>query len=210
MKWVFLGPPGAGKGTQAKRVTAEREDVTHLSTGDLLRSEVSASTDLGRKAKAFMDEGALVPDDLVIEMVVRRIGALDRYLLDGFPRTLPQARALDERTGSSGVDRVFYFDLTDEEIVARLSGRRTCAKFGAMYHVEFMPPAKDEICDRCGGELLQRDDDRPDAIRNRIAIARQQSGPLLDYYETKGLLVRVDASRSADEVFREVSAYLSA
>jgi len=207
MRWVFLGPPGAGKGTQAKKVVAEF-GIDHVSTGDLLRSEVSEGTDLGRKAKAFMDRGVLVPDDLVVAMVVSRISGLDSYLLDGFPRTLVQAEAFEKHAGAEAVEKVLHFDLDDEAIVERLSGRRTCSRCQAMYHERFLPPSQPSVCDACGGELYQRDDDRPETIRHRTEVARRESGPVLEFYEKRGCLVRIDASRAPDEVYEKLRAVL--
>jgi len=204
MKWVFLGPPGAGKGTQAKRVATEFE-VAHVSTGDLLRSEVAAGSELGRKAEGYVKGGGLVPDDLVIAMVARKLDGLDEYLLDGFPRTLPQARALLDRVGEGAIDRVFSFELDDEVILQRLSGRRTCRQCGAMYHVEYLPPEVEGTCDRCGGELYRREDDDPEAIRRRIDLFKAEAGPLIDFYGDD--VVTIDASRSPDEVFADVRSY---
>jgi adenylate kinase len=209
MRLVFLGPPGAGKGTQAIEI-AEQFDLTHLSTGDLLRSEIKARSDLGLEAKEFMDRGAFVPDDLVVEMVLRRIAGLDRYLLDGFPRTEPQAAALDDRAGEEAVDTAFHFALDDDLIVARLSGRRTCSNCGAIYHVETMPPKKEGTCDRCGGELIQRDDDRPETIRRRIEVSRRELGPVVRYYEKRGICARIDASKAPREVKDAIVAFLEA
>ncbi len=204
MKWVFLGPPGAGKGTQAKRVAAEF-DVAHVSTGDLLRSEVAAKSELGKAAESFMTGGGLVPDDLVIAMVAQKLDDLNAYLLDGFPRTLPQAQALLERVGDGAIDRVFSFELPDDEVLRRLGGRRTCRDCGTMYHVDFVPPQVEGKCDRCGGELFRRDDDEADAIRRRIDVFKSEAGPLIDFYGAD--VVTVDASRSPDEVFAEVRSY---
>lgn len=207
MRWVFLGPPGAGKGTQAKKI-AKLRGFPHISTGDLLRTEVGEQTELGVKAEEYMDAGELVPDDLVIAMVVQRIASLDGYLLDGFPRTLAQAEALHERTNGDGVERVFDFVLDEERIISRLSGRRTCRSCGAMYHVDFLPSEKEGVCDNCGGELFQRDDDKPATIRHRTQIARKQAGPLLDFYDKLGILETIDASRSPDAVHEELRGYL--
>ncbi|GJM45540.1 MAG: adenylate kinase [Gemmatimonadota bacterium] len=208
MKWVFLGLPGAGKGTQAKKLTANR-DVEHVSTGDLLRAEVKSGSKLGKSAAQYMNRGELVPDDLVIAMVVKYISGMENYLLDGFPRTLEQAVALHEATEGNGVDRVFDFDLEEEEVVKRLGGRRVCRDCSAMFHVGFMPPKSEGVCDNCGGALMRRDDDHPDTIRNRTRIAREQAGPLLSFYSDKGLLTRIDAARPADVVQAEILSYLS-
>lgn len=204
---VFLGPPGAGKGTQAKRV-AESAALAHISTGDMLRSEVDAGTELGVRAKSFMDAGKLVPDDVIVAMVQTRIRQPDAHgawILDGFPRTLPQAEALDRTlSGEAALTHVIYFAVPESVLVGRLSGRRTCSKCGAIWHVENQPTKRDGVCDRCGGELLQRSDDRPEAIGKRLEVYRSQTAPLLAYYRDRGVLREIDADRSPDVVYQEL------
>lgn len=204
MNVVFLGPPGAGKGTQAKTIAAEN-GIPHISTGDILREAVARGTQLGARAKGFMDSGALVPDDLVVAMVAERLSAPDcakGFILDGFPRTLPQAEALAStlRRSKKAVESVVYFRVDDEQVVERLSGRRICRVCGANYHVQFMPSRVDRKCDRCGGPLYQRDDDRAETIRQRLEVYYAQTADLIKYYGERKLLVEVDASRSPGEV----------
>lgn len=204
---VFLGAPGAGKGTQAKRV-AEAVRLAHISTGDMLREEVAAGSELGRQAKSFMDGGKLVPDDVIIRMVQDRIRKPDAHaawILDGFPRTLPQAEALDRSlSGAAALTHVIYFAVPEAVLVGRLSGRRTCSKCGAIWHVENQPTKKPGVCDRCGGELLQRSDDRPEAIGKRLEVYRSQTSPLLAYYRDRKVLREIDANRSPDVVYKEL------
>lgn len=204
---VFLGAPGAGKGTQAKRVAAAAS-VAHISTGDMLRQEVAAGTPLGRAAKEFMDVGKLVPDDVIIGMVQERIRQPDAqaaWILDGFPRTLPQAEALDRSLpNQAALTHVIYFAVPEAVLVGRLSGRRTCSRCGAIWHVEHQPTRRDGICDRCGGELLQRSDDRPEAIGKRLEVYRSQTAPLLAYYRDHQVLREVDANRPPDVVYQEL------
>jgi adenylate kinase len=204
---VFLGAPGAGKGTQAKKV-AETASLAHISTGDMLRQEVAAKSPLGVKAKGFMDAGKLVPDDVIIGMVRARIqlpDAKSAWILDGFPRTLPQAEALDKSlSGAAALSHVIYFAVPEAVLVGRLSGRRTCSKCGAIWHVEHQPTKKAGVCDQCGGELLQRSDDRPEAIGKRLEVYRSQTAPLLAYYRDRRVLREIDANRSPDLVFQEL------
>lgn len=209
---VFLGAPGAGKGTQAKRVAehfaAAGSPIAHLSTGDMLREEVKSGSELGQQAKGFMDGGQLVPDQLIIDMVKARIckpDAAAAWILDGFPRTLPQAEALDKNlSGDQALTHVISFSIPEEVLVGRLSGRRTCGKCGAIWHVENRPTKVEGICDACGGELVQRSDDRPEAIGKRLEVYRSQTAPLLAYYGDRGVLREVDANRSPDVVFQEL------
>jgi len=205
---VFLGPPGAGKGTQAK-VIADEKGIAHVSTGDILREAVAKGTDLGKKAKAFMDSGALVPDDLVVAMVAERLSRADcrrGFILDGFPRTIAQAEALAKTLERSGrkLDCVGYFKVDDDQVVERLSGRRICRRCGANYHVTFMPPAVPGKCDKCGGELYQRDDDRAETIRERLRVYYRETADLVSFYGKRGLLFEVDASLSPSEVTETV------
>ncbi len=204
---VFLGAPGAGKGTQAKRV-AEAASVAHISTGDMLRQEVAAATHLGQEAKAFMDAGKLVPDEVIIGMVQARIrqpDARSAWILDGFPRTLPQAEALDKNlSGAAALSHVIYFAVPESALIGRLSGRRTCSKCGAIWHVEHQPTKTDGVCDHCGGTLVQRSDDRPEAIGKRLEVYRSQTSPLLAYYRDRRILREIDANRSPDVVYKEL------
>jgi adenylate kinase len=206
LKLIFLGPPGVGKGTQAERLANDR-GLAHISTGNILRSEVEAASELGTKAKQYMDSGELVPDELVVAMVARRIDQPDcraGYILDGFPRTMGQAEALEETLDARGetIDKALYFSAPDETLIKRLSGRRSCPSCGANYHVENMPPEKDGICDRCGSELIQRDDDRPETIRNRLDVYKAQTEELIQHYRRAGLLVEIDSTGPVDEIAR--------
>jgi adenylate kinase len=204
---VFLGAPGAGKGTQAKKV-ADAASLAHISTGDMLRAEVAAGTALGLQAKSFMDAGKLVPDEVIIGMVQARIAQPDAktaWILDGFPRTLPQAEALDRSlTGANALSHVIYFAVPEAALVGRLSGRRTCSKCGAIWHTEHKPTKRAGVCDACGGELVQRSDDRPEAIGKRLEVYRSQTSPLLAYYRDRRVLREIDADRSPDIVYQEL------
>ena len=205
MNLVLLGPPGAGKGTLAARLV-EAFGFVHLSTGDILREEVAKGSELGRLAKGYMERGELVPDEVILGMVRERVdGETDGFLFDGFPRTIAQAEGLEEILP---VHLVIYLDLPEEEVVRRLSARRVCRKCGANYNLITQPPKVPGVCDRCGGELYQRPDDREDVIRNRFRVYLEQSAPLIGYYEGKGILRRVDASLSPDEVFHRVAEVL--
>ena len=204
---VFLGPPGAGKGTQAKKV-AEAASLAHISTGDMLRQEVAAATSLGAQAKTFMDAGKLVPDDVIIGMVKVRIqkpDAKNAWILDGFPRTLPQAEALDRNLqGAAALSHVIYFAVPESVLVGRLSGRRTCEQCGAIWHVETQPTKQSGKCDACGGKLVQRSDDRPEAIGKRLEVYRSQTAPLLAYYRDRRVLREIDANRAPEIVYQEL------
>ncbi|KIH77124.1 Adenylate kinase [Geoalkalibacter ferrihydriticus] len=204
MKLILLGPPGAGKGTQAKMLT-ERFGIPQISTGDILRAAVAAGTDMGLKAKAFMDQGGLVPDEVVIGIVGDRLQESDcdpGFILDGFPRTVPQADALGEVLSELGkdLDAVVSLTVDEEMLVERLTGRRTCSACGKGFHVRFDPPGTAGICDVCGGSLVQRDDDREETIRRRLKVYREQTAPLIGYYRDKGLLQEVDGMAGIDEV----------
>jgi len=204
MVLVFLGPPGAGKGTQAAQQAGKRR-LRYVATGDELRKAIAAGTPLGRKARAYTDSGRLVPDDVIIDLVkalLEQPGGEDGVLFDGFPRTLAQAEALDPVLAERGepLDAVLYFDVSADAVIARLSGRRVCRKCGATFHIQHLPSKRGDRCDRCGGELYQRDDDRPETVRNRLRVYQEKTASLLDYYRAKGLLVRLAADRSIDEV----------
>ncbi|GAB6064402.1 adenylate kinase [Deferrisoma palaeochoriense] len=208
MRLILLGPPGAGKGTQAKRLI-ERYGIPQISTGDILRAAVRDGTELGRKAKEYMDAGKLVPDEVVIGIIEERLQEPDcakGFILDGFPRTVPQADALKGVLGKLGqaIDHVVSIEVPDEDLVERLTGRRTCRKCGAMYHVKFSPPAKEGVCDKCGGELYQRDDDREETIRSRLKVYHEQTAPLVEYYEKAGLLRRIPGQGSVDEIYQRI------
>jgi adenylate kinase len=208
---ILLGPPGAGKGTQAVRV-AEAEGLPHVSTGDLFRANLGQGTELGRRAKGYMEAGQLVPDELVIEMLFDRVSGADcerGYLLDGFPRTTPQAEALDERLEDDVDLRCVELVVPDEVIVRRAAGRLICADCGNIQHLEFQPPAEEGKCDACGGRLEQRKDDRPEVVRERLEVYHEQTAPLSSYYDAKGVLTRIDGDRSPDAVFESVRAALS-
>ncbi|PYO06921.1 MAG: adenylate kinase [Candidatus Rokuibacteriota bacterium] len=194
MRVAFLGPPGAGKGTQARDLAQEWR-VLHLATGDMLREAVATGSPLGREAKTYMDQGALVPDDVIIRMMAERLGAAAGrgFILDGFPRTIAQAEALARLLKDLGqtLDTVVYFDVSEPELLRRLTGRRVCRKCGHTYHLTSNPPKRPGVCDACGGELYQRDDDTEATVRNRLEVYRRQTAPLLDYYRQRNLLVTV-------------------
>jgi adenylate kinase len=208
MKIIMLGAPGAGKGTQAKKLAA-KYDIPHISTGDIFRANIKNGTELGKKAKVFMDQGLLVPDELVVDLVVDRFKEPDcekGYVLDGFPRTIPQAKALDEALAKNGdaVEYAIDVDVPDAEIVSRMSGRRACVNCGGTYHVVTIPPKKEGICDVCGGELILREDDKPETVEKRLKVYHEQTQPLIDYYKGKGILKSVDGTKDLEEVFENV------
>ncbi len=202
---VFLGPPGAGKGTQAKMLSQEL-GLLHISTGDILRSAVEKKTPLGVKAKEYMKRGELVPDDLIIALIEEVLPQQGGFVLDGFPRTVAQAKALDRLLDSKGMSlsAVILFDVPDDTVVERLSGRRICPRCGAVYHIRYNPPREDEICDRCGAKLIQREDDREEVIRKRLSVYREQTAPLVEYYSKRDILVKLDASRPIEEIHRRL------
>ena len=214
MKIIMLGAPGAGKGTQAKMI-AEKFNIPHISTGDIFRANIKNGTELGKKAKEFMDKGQLVPDELTVEILLDRVAADDcknGYVLDGFPRTIPQADVLDKELTKLGdkVDFAINVDVPDENIVRRMSGRRACLKCGATYHIEHIPPKKEGICDTCGSELVQRDDDKPETVQNRLSVYHEQTQPLIDYYNKKNILKSVDGTKDMQEVFSDIVDILNA
>jgi adenylate kinase len=210
---ILLGPPGAGKGTQAGNI-AETYDIPHISTGDILRANVREGTELGLEAKRFMDAGDLVPDDVIIGMVGERLAQPDAakgFLFDGFPRTVPQAEALEAllQQREQPLDVVLRLAVDEDEVVSRLTGRRTCTSCGAVFHVTHQPPATEGVCDACGGELVQRDDDREDVVRNRLEVYRRSTEPLEEFYWNRGLLRDVEAVGTVEEVGRRAAAVLA-
>lgn len=214
MKIIMLGAPGAGKGTQAKKIAA-KYSIPHISTGDIFRANIKNGTELGKKAKTYMDQGLLVPDDLVVDLVVDRVGQDDcerGYVLDGFPRTIPQAEALTKALADMGqkVDYAIDVDVPDENILRRMSGRRACVGCGATYHVVYAPTKKEGICDTCGGELILRDDDKPETVQKRLNVYHEQTQPLIDYYTEAGILKTVDGTVDIDDVFQSIVDILGA
>ena len=212
MRIILVGPPGAGKGTQAEKIVA-KYDVAHISTGDILRANVKAGTELGKKAKSYMDAGGLVPDDVIVGMMRGRLAEDDcknGFILDGFPRTVPQAEALTALLAEMGLklDGVILLDVDDDTVVERLCGRRMCKKCGRIFHVSFKPSTKGDLCDVCGGELYQRDDDKESVIRQRLAVYHSQTAPLVDYYGKAGLLLRVPGAEAGDKVLGHIEAKL--
>ena len=208
MRVAFLGPPGAGKGTQARELAGEWA-VPHIATGDMLREAVAAGTAQGRQAKAYMDKGALVPDDVIIGMIAERLREPDArqgFLLDGFPRTIAQAEGLERLLKDLGqpLERVIYFDVAEPELMRRLTGRRVCRSCGHSFHVVSNPPRRDGVCDVCGGELYQRVDDSEATVGNRLEVYRKQTAPLLDWYAGKGLLRTIQGAGSIEEIGRRV------
>ena len=208
MDLIFLGPPGAGKGTQA-RLLQQREGIPQISTGDILRAAMAAETELGRRAKAFVELGALVPDDVMIAIVAERLGQPDArrgFALDGFPRTLPQAEALDAvlAAAARALDAVLYFEIGDEAIVQRLAGRWVCAQAGHIYHLKFSPPQTPGRCDIEGSELVQRADDRPETVRHRLEVYHRETRPVVEFYRRRGLFDVIDASGEIEGVYRAV------
>lgn len=212
MKIIMLGAPGAGKGTQAKMI-AEKYGLPHISTGDIFRANIKNGTELGKEAKEYMDKGLLVPDELTVRLLLDRVAKDDcrnGYVLDGFPRTIPQAEVLDEELSKLGekVDYAVNVDVPDENIVNRMSGRRACLSCGATYHVVSIPPKKEGICDVCGSELVLRDDDKPETVQKRLKVYHEQTQPLIDFYEKKGVLRSVDGTLPMEEVFTAITEIL--
>ena len=212
MKIIMLGAPGAGKGTQAKMI-ADKYGVPHISTGDIFRANIKNGTELGMEAKKYMDQGLLVPDELTVRILLDRVAQDDcknGYVLDGFPRTIPQAEVLDSELTKLGdhIDYAINVDVPDENIVKRMSGRRACLTCGATYHIEHVPPKKEGICDVCGSELVLRDNDKPETVKNRLNVYHEQTQPLIDFYTEKGVLKTVDGTVPMEEVFAAITAIL--
>ena len=212
MKIIMLGAPGAGKGTQAKQI-ATKYDIPHISTGDIFRANIKNGTELGKKAKEYMDQGMLVPDELTCDLVMDRIAQDDcerGFVLDGFPRTIPQAEALTNALTKIGqsMDYAIDVDVPDENIVNRMSGRRACLNCGATYHIVFNPTKVEGVCDACGNETVLRDDDKPETVQKRLTVYHDQTQPLIDYYREKNILKSVDGTKPMDEVFSDIVAIL--
>ena len=208
MKIIMLGAPGAGKGTQAKMIAA-KYGVPHISTGDIFRANIKNGTELGAKAKEYMDKGLLVPDELVVDLVIDRFKADDcakGYILDGFPRTIPQAEALDKALSAIGdsVDYAINVEVPDENIIERMSGRRACVGCGATYHIVYNPTKVEGKCDACGADTVLRDDDKPETVQKRLAVYHEQTQPLIEYYDKQGILKSVDGTKPMDEVFSAI------
>lgn len=212
MKLIMLGAPGAGKGTQAKMI-AQKYGIPHISTGDIFRANIKGGTELGKKAKSYMDQGLLVPDEITISMLMDRIQENDctgGYVLDGFPRTIPQAESLTKALKEMGeaVDYAVNVDVPDEAIITRMSGRRACVNCGATYHIVYNPPKKEGVCDICGEELVLRDDDKPETVKKRLAVYHDQTQPLIEYYKGQGALAEVDGTQKLEQVFQDITKVL--
>jgi len=209
---VLLGPPGAGKGTQAERIV-EKYHIPQISTGDIFRANIKNGTELGKKAKEYMDKGNLVPDELVVDLVKDRIAQDDcaeGFMLDGFPRTVFQAEELDKimEAGGLKINAVLNIDVQPEKLVKRIAGRRVCKGCGATYNVDYKPPQKEGVCDKCGGEVYQRADDTEETVQNRIKVYFSETAPLIDYYQKSGVIVNVDGDQAEEKVFSEIAAAL--
>ncbi len=214
MKIIMLGAPGAGKGTQAKMI-AEKYSIPHISTGDIFRANIKNGTELGKKAKSYMDKGQLVPDELTLDLIMDRFKADDcknGYVLDGFPRTIPQAEALDSALKAEGekVDFAIDVDVPDENIVKRMGGRRACVNCGATYHIVYSPTKVEGKCDKCGENLIVRDDDKPETVLSRLEVYHNQTQPLIDYYNNQGILKSVDGTVDMKDVFNAIVDILEA
>jgi len=214
MRIIMLGAPGAGKGTQAKQI-ADKYQIPHISTGDIFRMNIKEGTELGKKAKTFMDQGALVPDELTVALVVDRIQKEDcknGFVLDGFPRTIPQAEALDKELAEmeEKMDYAIDVDVPDENIVNRMGGRRACVNCGSTYHIVSIPTKVEGICDKCGNEVVLRDDDKPETVQKRLKVYHEQTQPLIDYYNSQGILKSVNGVRPMEDVFAEIVRILGA
>ena len=208
MRLIFLGPPGIGKGTQAASISL-RKEINHISSGDLLRAAVDAKADTGLKAKKYIDNGLLVPDELVVEIVVRKVNSAEcknGFILDGFPRNLSQAKILDNILNKAGekIDKVFYFTASEEIIIRRIAGRRICKSCGADYHEMFSPPTNNNVCDKCGAELYQREDDYPETISMRLQVYREQTEKVIDYYKVKGELIEINCNGEKAEIEQNI------
>ncbi len=212
MRIIMLGAPGAGKGTQAKMLS-EAYGIPHISTGDIFRANIKGGTELGKKAKSYMDAGKLVPDELVCDLVADRIAQEDctkGFILDGFPRTIPQAEALEEAVAKLGtkMDYAVNVDVPDEAIIERMSGRRACVGCGATYHIEYNAPKKEDTCDHCGEKLILREDDKPETVKTRLDVYHKETQPLIDFYTAKNILVTVDGTQPMNEVFEAIKSKL--
>ncbi|EIC95948.1 adenylate kinase [Lachnoanaerobaculum saburreum F0468] len=212
MKIIMLGAPGAGKGTQAKKV-AKKYNIPHISTGDIFRANIKEGTELGKRAKEYMDKGELVPDDITIGMLLDRIhkaDCKDGFVLDGFPRTIPQAKSLSEALSklNEKIDYAINIDVPDDSIITRMSGRRACLSCGSTYHIKYSAPKKENICDNCGSELVIRDDDKPETVKKRLDVYHKQTQPLIDYYDNENILANVDGTKDMEEVFLDIVAVL--
>ncbi len=212
MKIIMLGAPGAGKGTQAKLI-ADTYGLPHVSTGDIFRMNIKNGTQLGMEAKTYMDQGLLVPDELTVRILLDRVGQDDcknGYVLDGFPRTIPQAEVLEDALSKLGdqIDFAINVEVPDENIIRRMGGRRACLACGATYHIEHVPPKKEGICDACGQELVLRDDDKPETVKNRLRVYQEQTQPLIDFYTKKGVLRSVDGTQDMQDVFSAIKEIL--
>ncbi|MGN0327107.1 MAG: adenylate kinase [Lachnospiraceae bacterium] len=209
MKIIMLGAPGAGKGTQAKMI-ADKYQIPHISTGDIFRSNIKNGTELGKEAKTYMDKGELVPDELTVRILLDRVAQPDcenGYVLDGFPRTIPQAEVLDQELSKRNetIDYAINVEVPDENIVRRMSGRRACVNCGATYHIVHVPPKQEGICDKCGKELILRDDDKEETVKNRLNVYHEQTQPLIDFYQKKGVLKEVDGTVDMMDVFKAIT-----
>lgn len=212
MKIIMLGAPGAGKGTQAKMIS-EKYGLPHVSTGDIFRANIKNGTELGKKAKAYMDAGQLVPDSLTVDLLLDRISQEDcakGYILDGFPRTIPQAQCLEDALKARGEDIDFAIDVEvpDSNIIKRMGGRRACVTCGATYHLEHIPPKTEGICDKCGHELILRDDDKPETVQKRLEVYHEQTKPLIDFYNAMGVLHEFDGTQNMAKVFEDITKVL--
>jgi adenylate kinase len=212
MKIIMLGAPGAGKGTQAQMI-ADQYHIPHISTGDIFRANIKNNTELGTEAKKYMDQGKLVPDELTVRILLDRVAqadCADGYVLDGFPRTIPQAEVLDHELDkmSDKIDYAVNVEVPDENIIKRMSGRRACLNCGATYHIEYIPPKVEGVCDKCGQNLVQRADDKPETVKNRLSVYHEQTQPLIEYYSKKDILKTVDGTVDMKDVFAAITAFL--